>query len=123
MKVIYIAGPFRGPDAWIIHNNVFRAEYVANKIASMGAMPLCPHSIGAHFNGTHTAQFWIDGTLELMRRCDAVLVLEGWVNSEGTRGEIAEAYRLGLPVFKPGDGLVDEVNYALRALEEWLAQC
>jgi hypothetical protein len=29
MKVVYIAGKFRGPNAWEIHRNVHRAEQAA----------------------------------------------------------------------------------------------
>ncbi len=49
-----------------------------------------------------SAQYWIEGTLEIMRRCDVVLVVLGkhTEKSEGTQGEIAEAKRLGLPIFR-----------------------
>ena len=39
------------------------------------------------------------GTLELMRRCDAVVVIPGWEHSTGTKAEIDEAMRLEIPVF------------------------
>jgi hypothetical protein len=38
-----------------------------------------------------------------MRRCDAVLLVPGWKLSEGTLGEIKEAKRLEIPVFKELD--------------------
>lgn len=101
MKLVYIAGPFRAADAWEVHCNVHRAELASREIAGMGAMPVAPHSIGAHMDGTETAEFWLSGTLELMRRCDAVLVLSGYEHSAGTLGEIQEAKRLGLPLFLP----------------------
>lgn len=101
MKLVYIAGPFRAADAWEVHCNVHRAELASREIAGMGAMPVAPHSIGAHMDGTETAEFWLSGTLELMRRCDAVLVLSGYEHSAGTLGEIQEARRLGLPIFLP----------------------
>jgi hypothetical protein len=48
--------------------------------------------------------------LEILRRCDAVLVTTDWRDSAGARGEVNEAKRIGLPVF---DGTT--------ALGEWLA--
>jgi len=136
MKVIYIAGPFRAANAWLVAENVHRAEQAAHEVVKLGAMPLTPHSIGARMDGTATAQFWISGTLELMRRCDAVLVLPGYGNSEGTKGEIAEAERMKLPIFLPhcfGDGehtfndytkdrFYDRREYALQRLKEWLTK-
>jgi len=121
MKVIYIAGPFRATNAWLVAENVHRAEQAAHEVVELGAMPLTPHSIGARMDGTATAQFWISGTLELMRRCDAVLVLPGYQRSEGTLGEIAEAERLKLPIFLPGDGPRDyALDRVLTLLESWL---
>lgn len=126
MKVIYIAGPFRAANAWLVAENVHRAEQAAHEVVKLGAMPLTPHSIGARMDGTATAQFWISGTLELMRRCDAVLVLPGYKDSEGTRGEIAEAERLKLPVFMPHepdythDRFYDRREYAVQRLADWL---
>ena len=47
MPVVYVAGPFRAKDGWMIAENVHRAEAAGRQIASMGAMPLVPHAIGA----------------------------------------------------------------------------
>lgn len=102
--VVYIAGRFRAKDGWLINENVFVAEKAGRGVAQLGAMPLVPHSIGAHMAGTEDDTFWLTGTLELMRRCDLVLVLPGWEDSQGARGEIAEAERIGLPVIFPANG-------------------
>lgn len=99
MKVVYIAGPFTAKTPWEIRQNINRAEEVAFEVAEAGFMPLCPHTNTGNFIGTKTSKFWYEGTLELMRRCDAVLVLPGYKNSVGTRSEINEAARIGLPVF------------------------
>lgn len=102
--VVYIAGRFRAKDGWLINENVFVAEKAGRGVARLGGMPLVPHSIGAHMAGTEDDTFWLTGTLELMRRCDLVLVLPGWEDSQGARGEIAEAERIGLPVIFPANG-------------------
>lgn len=95
--VVYIAGPFRGDVA----KNVMNAEAVAALVATNGISFVCPHSNGApHDHLGLPDQYWLDSTLEIMRRCDAVLVTpNGWQESKGTMGEIKEAYRLGKPVF------------------------
>lgn len=105
IHVVYVAGPFRGRDGWAVHENIYRAESLARAVAALGAMPLTPHSIGAHMDGTETAEFWIEGTLELMRRCDAVIFTDDWQRSVGARGEHGEAIRLGLPRFFAIDDL------------------
>jgi hypothetical protein len=107
MKVIYVAGPFRGVNTWAIEQNVRKAEEVAAKVWMWGAAALCPHTNTRYFHGLAADSIFIEGTLELLRRCDAVLLVEGWEKSSGTRGEIEEAERLGLPVFTSLEACVD----------------
>ncbi len=111
MKVVYIAGPFRAPNAWLVECNIRKAEAMALAVAEAGAMPLCPHTNTRFFNGTCTDTFWIAGTLELLRRCDAIIMVQGWEKSSGARGERDVAQALDLPVFEP-----DEV----LKLQQWL---
>jgi len=96
--VVYIAGPYRAPSAWAIEQNVRRAEELALEVWRMGHVALCPHSMTRYYQGALPDAVWLEGTLELLRRCDRVLVAEGWGESEGSRVEIAEAHRLGMPV-------------------------
>lgn len=100
MKVIYIAGPFRAKTPWGIEQNIRRAEVLSLRVAKLGAMPLCPHTNTRNFEGEMPDQFWLDGTLELMAKCDAVILVEGWRNSEGSMGEVKKANELGIPVFE-----------------------
>ena len=97
MKVIYIAGPYRAPTAWGIALNVRSAERVGLEVARAGAMPLIPHANTAHFHGECTDELWVDGTLEMLRRCDAAVFLPGWHHSTGSCGEWAECDRRHMP--------------------------
>ena len=109
MKVVYVAGPFTAPNAWERELNVRAAENYAMEVAKMGAMPLCPHTNTRFFEGTCTPEFWYEGTLELLRRCDTMIVLPTWLKSVGTRREFDEAGKLALPV-----------HHNLQSLSEWL---
>jgi nucleoside 2-deoxyribosyltransferase len=120
MKVIYIAGKYRGPTPWAVEQNIRAAEEVAARVIQAGMMPLCPHKNTAHMEGLADDQFFLAGTLELMRRCDAVLLVPNWRDSAGARAEAAEAERMGLPVF--GDfptPRIDAVNAAMEQLDRW----
>jgi hypothetical protein len=110
MKIVYIAGPFRGPTAWDIERNVRRAEELGFEVSKLGAMPLIPHTNTRFFHGNGTDAFWLEGTLELLRRSNAVITVDGWTNSSGARGEVVEARALSLPVF-----------HDLHELAAWLA--
>lgn len=97
MKVVYVAGPFRAPTQWGIAENIRAAERVGLEIALAGAMPLIPHANTAHFHGIGSDQVWIDGTLELLRRCDAAVFIPGWPKSSGSRGEWDECRLKRMP--------------------------
>lgn len=99
MKVVYIAGPFRGANAWEVEQNIRRAEEYAFKVWGMGMAALCPHTNTRFFDGTLTDDIWLEGTKELLRRCDAMYVLPGWTESAGTKGEMVVAEEMGIPQF------------------------
>lgn len=98
MKLVYIAGPYRGPNTWAIEQNIRRAEDAAALVWKAGLAALCPHANSRHMDGVTSDDNFLAGTLEMMRRCDAVLVLEGWLKSSGSQSEVSEAMRLGKPV-------------------------
>lgn len=100
MRIIYIAGPYRGTTPWQVELNIHRARELGAAVASLGGLPVIPQANTAHFDGLAPDQFWLDGTLELMRRCDAVMLTRDWARSSGARAEREEALRLGLPVFE-----------------------
>jgi len=114
-RLVYIAGPYRAANRWEEECNVRKAEAIGFSVAVLGAYPIIPHAnTRPYFGDAQRAEFWLEGTLELMRRCDAVVMVEGWEKSEGARVEKDEAERLGIPVFgaASGDGL--------RGLTIWL---
>jgi len=109
--LVYIAGPFRGANAWEVENNIRDAESYGFKVAEIGAVPVIPHTMYRFWDGTLTDEFWLAATLETMRRCDAVLLLPNWKRSTGSKAEKAEAIRLGMPVFE---------SQPFLALRKWL---
>ena len=111
IKLIYVAGPYRAALPYQIQTNIHRAWRLGVEVAKLGAMPVIPHANTAHMDGLQSDDFWLEATLQLMRRCDAVLVTPDWERSFGARGEVEEAKRLGIPVF-----------YGLSTLEGWLRE-
>lgn len=100
--LVYIAGPYRVPDSCL---NTNKAIHVAETVVAAGLVPVIPHL--SHFWHTmvpHPVDFWLEYDLHLMRRCDAVLRFSGF--SSGADAEVAEANRLGIPVFFNLDELV-----------------
>lgn len=108
-KVVYIAGPYRGANNYEIHRNVCAAEEHAFAVWKMGAVALCPHLNTANFQFALPDEDFLQGDLELLSRCDAMLATGRWFASKGTVNEINFANSRGIPVF-----------YHVNDLEDWL---
>ena len=116
MKLVYIPGPYRAPTPWGVEQNIQRAAEVAAEVWRAGHAALCPDANSAHMEGVTDDANFLAGTLEMMRRCDAVLLVPGWGTSVGTQAERAEAMRRGMPVFDANLWGVDE---AVEQLTQW----
>lgn len=100
MRLIYIAGAYRGPTPWATEQNVRRAEAVGMEVARLGGFPVIPHAnTRPYFAGERPDGFWLDGTRRLMDRCDGVVLLVGWEASEWAVAEHERAKMHGTPVF------------------------
>ncbi len=102
IKVVYIAGAFRAKTQWGIMQNVRKAEDASLKLWKMGYAVICPHTMTQHFQNECPDNVWLDGCLELLKRCDAIYLVEGWENSEGSVEELKIAQELGLVIMGNG---------------------
>jgi hypothetical protein len=109
MKLIYVAGPFRGKSAWDIEQNIRRAETLALEVWRMGAACICPHTNTRFFQNAAPDEVWLEGDLEILRRCDAIVMTPDWRNSTGARAEHDEAIKRNMAVF-----------YTMDELQSWL---
>jgi hypothetical protein len=109
--LVYVAGPFTGADRVAVEANIMRAALRGVEVAKLGACPIVPHSNTSlpEYEHVQSYKFWIAATLEMMRRCDALLTVPGWELSSGARGEVNEMTNMGRPVF-----------HDLAALAAWL---
>ena len=110
MKLIYVAGPYRGASEWDVVQNIRRAEALALAVWKLGAACICPHKNTALFGGAAPDEVWLEGDLEMLRRCDAVICTPDWSRSAGAIGEVALARQMGIPVFE-----------TIEELEMWLS--
>jgi hypothetical protein len=101
MKLVYCAGRFSAPTRAEVEANIAQAVDVALEVARAGFMPVCPHANTAHpdFEQVQPYRFWIEGTRELLKRCDAMVLVPCFEGSAGTLGEIETAHEMGIPIF------------------------
>ncbi len=111
MIAVYVAGPYRAATPWEVELNVRRAEALALEVARLKCAPVCPHTMYRFFDKALSDGRWLSVCLELLSRCDAVVLAANWDKSEGSAGEVDEARALGLPVF-----------LSIEALGTWLEE-
>lgn len=108
-KVVYVAGPFRASTSWGIEQNIRRAESLALEVWKLGAACICPHANTRFYQYELPDEVWLKGDLELLSRCDAVLMVPGWERSSGACAELDYAKRREMPFF-----------YTIDEVKEWL---
>lgn len=118
LKVIYVAGPYSSNQGmWGVQENINAARNVATIIWQSGGIAICPHMNSAMMDGipgTNPNSF-IEGGLELLRRCDAVALVDGWEGSHGTIREITEAAKMKIPILY---NVNDIFSYLKKAKDE-----
>ena len=100
--LIYLASPYAHPSAEIREARLEAARHVCGRMVSEGRMVMSPLVyLGelAH-KGVHPPQGWYAFDLQLLARCDELLVLQlpGWEDSRGVLVEIAGAQTKGMPI-------------------------
>lgn len=101
MKLIYLAGPYRGDT----FNNIAAARVMAIDLIKLNldCFPVTPHLNTAFFELSLPDvddEFWLAATLELMKKCDAILLINphGYT-SKGTLKEVTIASKLHIPTY------------------------
>lgn len=101
MPLLYIAGPYSDPDP--IHGveqNVSRASAIALEAWRAGWAVICPHKNTYPFH--HALDIpestWLEGDIEMMLKCDAVMMIPGWDRSAGATNKMQTALFAGLLV-------------------------
>ena len=118
-KVVYVAGPFRGPDSWAIESNIRRAETLALEVWRHGAAAVCPHANTRFYQGAAPDSVWLDGDLAILAKCDALLMTPDWERSSGARAERDFARERNIPIFYTLDALVAWLESGLATWMEW----
>lgn len=99
MKLIYVAGPYRADSFGGIELNIMYAQKAAKKLWKEGWAVLTPHLNTAHFDGVVPDKAFLEGTKEMLTRCDAIYLLSRWTESQGAISEYRKAKELGLEIY------------------------
>jgi hypothetical protein len=116
MKLIYIAGKYTGKTYLEIEDNIKKAEAVAIELIAkkgkQGYYPVTPHLNTAHFEIYEPCldgidyDYWLEGTAEMLKRCDGILLMKSWYESSGAIKECGLAQQLNIPIYFN----IDDIN-------------
>jgi hypothetical protein len=101
VKLVFIAGR---------HFDVQARKELATQVARLGGMPIVPDArIKSGVVKVQNYEFWVEGTSELLKRCDAVAFSHDYSMSASAVNDEALAAKYNIPRF-----------YDITALEMWL---
>ena len=97
--IVYVCGPYSNVDHIEVCNNISRARATAQCLWASGYAVICPHMNSAHLDGVISYSKFAKAYINIMLRCDAVFVIDGWESSFGSIEEIKAAKVAGIPIY------------------------
>jgi hypothetical protein len=100
--LLYVSGPYTAYEDRTVQDNVVQARDIAAAFWKQGHAVICPHL------NTHWPEFvydgltWEDfmkGDLQMIARCDGMVMTPDWEKSRGARIEREYAESLGMPIW------------------------
>ena len=93
---IYISGPITGMDPFVTFQKFFYAE---QRIQELGHIAVNPREIGYLLPKDFRHQDFMDVDLVILKKMDAILMLDGWESSQGCTYEFGYACRTDMPIY------------------------
>lgn len=118
MKRVYVAGPYNADNVVDVLRNV-RVGITSSVEAVKGGLSVfCPF-LDFHYGliSELSLEDYRRNSIEWVKVSDVVLLLPGWENSAGTRDELAEASKYGIPVFESINDIL-RWEYSLEESED-----
>ena len=100
--LVYLASPYAHASASVREARLEAVRYVCGEMVNQGKTIMSPlvYLGELAYKGVHPPQGWYAFDLQLLARCDELVVLQlpGWEDSRGVLVEIAGAQTRGIPV-------------------------
>jgi len=110
-KKIYIAGSISSHNLLTSLENIRKGIKLSVEVLKAGFAPFSPF-IDFQFSLVEpiTIDQYYGYSMAWLEVSDAILLVEGWENSKGTKAEIRRANELGIPVFTSLETMKDHFN-------------
>ncbi len=107
--VIYLAGPFRG-NFFVKRYNIWRAKQYAKILWKHNVAVICPHTNSGFIDNKESDKFILPANIDIMLRCDALLLMKKYKKSVGTCNEKTLAILNGLPTYYSIRALLNDIK-------------
>ena len=97
-EIAFISGQYRADTTHNILENIRKAEQVAIKYWQKGYVVICPHLNTRLFDGVLDDDVWLKGYLEILKRCDVIIMMKQWQKSIGASLELQQAKKYNLKI-------------------------
>jgi len=87
MKLLYISGKYTANSIWETQENIRIAEKYLIKYLNLGYAVHCPHKNTAMLDGIVGIDTSMNNDLEILKRCDCIVMLPDWKESKGANIE------------------------------------
>jgi hypothetical protein len=105
MRLAFISGPYRALTNEVVLANIRAAEHTALKYWKLGYAVICPHKNTSLYDGHLPDEVWLKGDLEILKRCDVIVMMKDWQTSVGSTEELKFALANGIDIIFDSDDL------------------
>ena len=105
--VVYVSGKYSGKTDEEAKLNIQKAKEAGQKLWELGYTAVVPHLNTFGFDNESKCRYndYVNGDLELLKRCNCLLMLDNWSDSTKARIERLEAIRHAIRTFESIDEL------------------
>lgn len=107
--VVYVAGALRG-NIFKKFFNFRKVHKLCKKLWLNNIAAYSPHKNSGWLDSKETDKFVILANIEMMLRCDILLVADNWEKSVGTLNEMAVAQLDRMPIYVDINKLINDIN-------------
>jgi len=98
-KLIYVSGPYTAPTDNEINENIQRAEDIAVMLMRNGFDVITPHkNTSGYQQYEFTHERYLEQDINVLSRCDAILMMNNWRESKGACIEMDYAKEENIPI-------------------------
>jgi hypothetical protein len=130
--LFYVSGPYTGRSKGtigipIVHEimvwvrtvmNIVRARKVAIRVWKLGGTAICPHLNTMMFNESEVGYHdYLDGDINILLRCDVMVLMNKWKESFGTAYEIGRATINGMDIILE-DEIGEYIEFRKKSMSE-----